>query len=96
MPEKQFSIPNARYVVDNNRVSLYNKNMQKTLVFGGAFDPPHLEHANVCKHALKQLGISKLVLVPTFSPPHKSAGFLDFDERCELLKIAFDGFDFDL
>ncbi|MGN0744276.1 MAG: nicotinate (nicotinamide) nucleotide adenylyltransferase [Christensenellales bacterium] len=70
--------------------------MQKTLVFGGAFDPPHLEHANVCKHALKQLGISKLVLVPTFSPPHKSVGFLDFDERCELLKIAFDGFDFEI
>lgn len=68
--------------------------MQKTLIFGGAFDPPHLEHVNMVRHAVEQLCIDKVVLVPTFTPPHKSAGFLDFATRCKLLKIAFDGLNF--
>lgn len=68
--------------------------MQKTLIFGGAFDPPHLEHVNMVRHTVEQLGIDKVVLVPTFTPPHKSAGFLDFATRCKLLKVAFDGLNF--
>ncbi|HCH92719.1 MAG TPA: hypothetical protein DE061_03435, partial [Clostridiales bacterium] len=68
--------------------------MEKTLVFGGAFDPVHKEHVAMCKSAMCQLGISKLVLVPTVTPPHKSAGFLSFEQRCDLLKIAFEGVDF--
>lgn len=68
--------------------------MQKTLIFGGAFDPPHLEHVNMVRHATEQLGIDKIVLVPTFTPPHKSAGFLDFATRCKLLEVAFDGLNF--
>lgn len=68
--------------------------MSKVLVFGGAFDPPHIEHVNMCKSAMKELGISKLVIVPTFFPPHKSAGFLTFEDRCSLIKTAFDGIDF--
>lgn len=68
--------------------------MSKVLVFGGSFDPPHKEHVNMCKSAMSELGISKLVIVPTFLPPHKSAGFLSFEDRCELIKIAFDGIDF--
>lgn len=68
--------------------------MEKTLIFGGAFDPPHKEHVAMCKSAMKELGISKLVIVPTFTPPHKSASLLSFEERCELIRCAFDGVDF--
>lgn len=67
--------------------------MVKTLIFGGAFDPPHKEHVALCKAAMRELDINKLVLVPTYSPPHKSGGFLSFDERCLLLEKAFDGVD---
>lgn len=73
---------------------MYNRDMEKTLVFGGAFDPVHKEHVAMCKSAMLRLGISKLVLVPTVTPPHKSAGFLSFEQRCDLLKIAFDGVNF--
>ena len=75
-------------------LSMYNRDMEKTLVFGGAFDPVHKEHVAMCKSAMLRLGISKLVLVPTVTPPHKSAGFLSFEQRCDLLKIAFDGVNF--
>lgn len=68
--------------------------MEKTLIFGGAFDPVHKEHVAMCKSAMRELSISKLVLVPTVTPPHKSAGFLSFADRCELLKVAFEGTDF--
>lgn len=67
----------------------YNKNMSKTLIFGGAFDPPHCEHVQMCKTAMKELGADRLVIVPTYMPPHKEAGFLDFDVRCELINRAF-------
>lgn len=64
------------------------------MVFGGAFDPPHVEHVNMCRNAMAQLGADKLVIVPTCFPPHKSAGYLPFEERVSLIKSAFDGLDF--
>ncbi|MDE7097345.1 MAG: hypothetical protein K2O47_07630, partial [Muribaculaceae bacterium] len=60
------------------------KDISKALIFGGAFDPPHKEHVAMCKSAMKELGADKLVIVPTYMPPHKDAGFLSFEERCEL------------
>lgn len=70
--------------------------MAKTLIFGGAFDPPHREHVNTCAYAMRALGADKLVIVPTFLPPHKNAGFLSFEDRCRLVAAAFDGFDYTL
>lgn len=61
----------------------------QTLIFGGAFDPPHNEHVNMVRAAVAELGISRVVIVPTYLPPHKSAGYLDFDERAELCHAAF-------
>lgn len=66
--------------------------MAKTLIFGGAFDPPHKEHVQICKYAMQTLGADRLILVPTYLPPHKNAGFLSFDERCRLAGLAFEGF----
>lgn len=62
-----------------------------TIIFGGAFDPPHSEHANMLKNAVGELGADRLVVVPTFRPPHKSEGFLPYSARIDLIKIAFDG-----
>lgn len=68
--------------------------MTRTLIFGGAFDPPHNEHVNMCRYAMQALNADKLVIVPTYLPPHKNVGFLSFDDRCELISLAFFGFDF--
>lgn len=70
--------------------------MSKTLIFGGAFDPPHREHANMCKAAMRELGIDRLIVVPTYLPPHKSAGFLSFECRCELIRAAFADIGFEI
>lgn len=63
----------------------------KTVVFGGAFDPPHLEHSRLTKFACDFLGAERLVIVPTQQPPHKSCGTLSFEHRVALSKIAFEG-----
>ena len=69
-------------------VILYNIRM-RTIVFGGAFAPPHKEHINMCANAVKELGATRLVVVPTFLPAHKTEHYLDFDTRVELSKLAF-------
>ena len=61
----------------------------KTVVFGGAFDPPHLEHSRLTRFACDFLGAERLVIVPTHQPPHKSCGTLSFEHRVALAKIAF-------
>lgn len=63
----------------------------KTVVFGGAFDPPHLEHSRLTKFACDFFGAERLVIVPTQQPPHKSCGTLSFEHRVALSKIAFEG-----
>ena len=61
----------------------------KTVVFGGAFDPPHREHIRMLKAAVEELGAERAVVVPTYFPPHKSQGILPFAERAELCRAAF-------
>ena len=63
----------------------------RTVIFGGAFDPPHKEHVRALGCAVKAIGAERAVILPTFLPPHKSEGFLDFDTRAELARIAFKG-----
>ena len=67
---------------------IYN---MKTVVFGGAFDPPHIEHSRLTKFACDFLGAERLIIVPTYKPPHKSGGTLSFEHRANLSRIAFEG-----
>ncbi|MEG2084448.1 MAG: nicotinate (nicotinamide) nucleotide adenylyltransferase [Clostridia bacterium] len=40
-------------------------------IFGSAFDPPHNEHINICKRAVEQFNLDRLVLLPSYKAPHK-------------------------
>ena len=65
--------------------------MNKKLVFfGGTFDPPHLEHVNMVKSVVKELSPEKIIIMPTFVPPHKRV-FLSATpkQRLELCREAF-------
>ena len=67
--------------------------MNKKLVFfGGTFDPPHLEHVNMVKSVAKELSPHKIIIMPTFIPPHKKV-FLPAspEQRLTLCKEAFKG-----
>lgn len=63
--------------------------MSKIGIFGGTFNPVHLEHVNIVKNAIKELGLTKVMVVPTYMPPHKNTLPAPAGDRVNMLKIAF-------
>ena len=45
---------------------------RRVLLFGGTFDPIHNGHLIVARSAAEQLGIARIILIPSAVPPHKS------------------------
>lgn len=45
--------------------------MQKIAIFGGTFNPIHNGHIHLAKQFALQLGADKVILIPTYVPPHK-------------------------
>lgn len=67
-----------------------NKELIKTGIFGGAFNPPHNGHVNLAREAIEQLKLRKLLIIPTFESPHKSTKLLPFGQREEMCRRAFE------
>ncbi|MCR5649408.1 MAG: nicotinate (nicotinamide) nucleotide adenylyltransferase [Oscillospiraceae bacterium] len=65
--------------------------MMKTGLFGGTFNPPHIGHISVADKAVESLGLDRLIVMPTGTPPHKelSDGAPDAEARLEMAKLAF-------
>jgi nicotinate-nucleotide adenylyltransferase len=40
-------------------------------ILGGTFNPPHLGHLAVARHALSELALERVILMPAGRPPHK-------------------------
>lgn len=43
-------------------------------VLGGTFNPPHVGHLALARHARWELGLERVLLVPVHAPPHKPSG----------------------
>ena len=43
-------------------------------ILGGTFNPPHIGHLAVARHALDQLGLDVVSLMPAHASPHKHGG----------------------
>jgi nicotinate-nucleotide adenylyltransferase len=41
-------------------------------ILGGTFNPPHLGHVALARHALDELALDRVLLVPANTSPHKS------------------------
>jgi nicotinate-nucleotide adenylyltransferase len=58
-------------------------------VLGGAFNPPHIGHLVLAQEAAGQLGLERVVLVPTGRAPHKEiADDPGMVTRLELTRVA--------
>lgn len=69
---------------------LYNRDMEAIGIFGGTFDPPHLEHAAMARAAAEQLKLDRLFVVPAAIPPHKRGKKItDAADRLEMARLAF-------
>jgi nicotinate-nucleotide adenylyltransferase len=62
-------------------------------IYGGAFNPPHIGHVSGARAALEQLGLDRLLVVPSGTPPHKALppGSPSAEQRLELARTAFGG-----
>jgi nicotinate-nucleotide adenylyltransferase len=59
-------------------------------LLGGAFDPPHLGHLALARDAARELGLERLVVIPTGTPPHKEVE-TPAATRYRLAEAAFAG-----
>jgi nicotinate-nucleotide adenylyltransferase len=49
-------------------------------ILGGTFNPPHLGHLAIARHARSELSLQRVALVPAGTPPHKP---VEHDPGCE-------------
>ena len=48
--------------------------MSRIGIMGGTFNPIHIAHVNMAKHAYKQASLDKVLFMPSKNPPHKKSG----------------------
>lgn len=60
-------------------------------IYGGAFNPIHNGHVIIAISVLEKLNLDKLIIVPTYNPPHRSKEDLaPYEYRRKWVKIAFE------
>ena len=59
--------------------------------YGGAFDPPHLAHLALAKHAMAYLKLDALYVVPTGHAGHKTPSKTPVMDRLAMLSLTFAG-----
>lgn len=62
-------------------------------IFGGSFNPVHNGHLNLAMQIKEEIGIDRVILVPTAIPPHKSGRLASDSDRLAMCKLAIDGLD---
>ncbi len=64
--------------------------MQKIGIFGGTYNPPHVGHLNIVNEFIRKYDLSKVLIIPTYTPPHKESPNLALPEdRIEMCKRTF-------
>jgi len=65
-----------------------------TGLMGGTFDPIHIAHLIIAERALDQLGLDRVIFVPSARPPHKRGDAVTpVDHRLEMVRLAIAGND---
>ena len=60
-------------------------------IFGGTFNPPHLGHKHFVKAMADKLGLDKVLIIPTFEPPHKETDHnISCEDRIRMCRRLFD------
>lgn len=63
----------------------------KIAIFGGAFNPVHLGHVNLARQYIEILKLDRLLIIPTYDPPHRKNDLISVSDRINMLNIAFGG-----
>lgn len=66
--------------------------MERIGVLGGTFDPVHREHISMADGVMRELALDRLIVMPTFVPPHKvHSECAPAADRLEMCRLAFAG-----
>lgn len=57
-------------------------------LLGGTFDPVHNAHLAIARAALDQLGLGRILWIPTGAPPYRPAPVAAASHRVAMLKLA--------
>ncbi|HEY5342699.1 MAG TPA: nicotinate-nucleotide adenylyltransferase [Solirubrobacteraceae bacterium] len=61
-------------------------------ILGGTFNPPHRGHLALARHALGELGLERVLLMPAHNAPHKGEeGDPGPERRLEMCRLAVGG-----
>ena len=64
--------------------------MSRIGIFGGTFNPPHIGHTRLAEHFVSELKLDRLLVIPTYQPPHKSTDNLaSGEDRINMCMLAF-------
>ena len=64
--------------------------MKRIGVFGGTFNPPHIGHSRLVEHIRQTVSLDRLLVIPTFLPPHKvSTDLASGEDRLAMCRLAF-------
>ena len=58
-------------------------------IFGGSFDPPHIAHIVLAKHAIEQFHLNELRIIPTGDAWHKARTLTPSPHRLAMTRLAF-------
>ena len=64
---------------------------KRTGIFGGSFNPMHSAHVELCEYAREELGLSRMILIPTGDSPLKDYGNVTREDRFRMTCLAFEG-----
>jgi len=72
------------------RAKTYKK--RKIGILGGTFNPIHLGHLLTAQDALEQLGLERVIFIPSATPPHKVVDKLaSARDRLRMIELAIRG-----
>ena len=61
----------------------------KIAMFGGSFNPIHNGHIMLAKAFAKELSLDKLLIIPTYIPPHKLGDYsVSPEQKLDMCRLA--------
>ncbi|WP_137938238.1 nicotinate-nucleotide adenylyltransferase [Chitinivorax sp. B] len=60
-------------------------------IFGGTFNPIHFGHLRIAQELIDALGLKRLHLIPTGTPPHRAAPVVSPEQRAQMARLAVQG-----
>jgi nicotinate-nucleotide adenylyltransferase len=76
-------------LVDQPSTPILAQAKRKVGLYGGAFDPPHLAHIALARHAIRQLSLDELRVLPTGQAWHKDASQTPSAHRLAMVALGF-------